>query len=547
MAGLFGLSQQDVQSGIDDQNQKQALQQALLTRGQMNNYNGALAGQMIGAGIDEAAGNQDPQIEKAQKLQQVQQQTEQQAPWQTDPEAHMKLAVKNLLDAGLQTEAGNAYQSYLEYMKTNTGAMNAKTLQAENQLSAQKRQDELDANKQFQDFITTYKKPPNGASPAPAMTEPSEDSATPPANINQPDMTGVVNGFDLSTPQKRQQAIDQANRIVNPDDKAKVLALLNSTQANPTASPATPSDSPSAPKQFVPPTDPALIDQFMASPSKLAQQWAKQKQAENDKAEQYWHTANDVSANTKFSSNAADVRAENSAQLKITHGASALTPEQNDALFGQNGAVTQGKLDPRKINSRTASLLANAYLLNPNMDMNKLASDSAMMQNATYMNKQYTLETMPEVMKNMVDAGKKLNYSDVKFIGNAEAFAKGQLNDPDFTAYMASRNDALLSIAATMRGVGMSDQAHRAEIEAASPTMSPKALDAWLQAQNLSLAPRLKMANKFTRTTPQSANPTASPAINVPNVNQQGWKLHTDANGNKAYVSPDGKQFQELK
>ena len=191
--------------------------------------------------------------------------------------------------------------------------------------------------------------------------------------------------------------------------------------------------------------------------------------------------------------------------------------------------------------------MANAYLLNPNMDMNKLASDSAMMQNATYMNKQYTLETMPEVMKNMVDAGKKLNYSDVKFIGNAEAFAKGQLNDPDFTAYMASRNDALLSIAATMRGVGMSDQAHRAEIEAASPTMSPKALDAWLQAQNLSLAPRLKMANKFTRTTPQSANPTASPAINVPNVNQQGWKLHTDANGNKAYVSPDGKQFQELK
>lgn len=27
----------------------------------------------------------------------------------------------------------------------------------------------------------------------------------------------------------------------------------------------------------------------------------------------------------------------------------------------------------------------------------------------------------------------------------------------------------------------------------------------------------------------------------------QGWTLHTDARGNKAYVSPDGKQFQEVK
>lgn len=35
------------------------------------------------------------------------------------------------------------------------------------------------------------------------------------------------------------------------------------------------------------------------------------------------------------------------------------------------------------------------------------------------------------------------------------------------------------------------------------------------------------------------ANPAAT--------NAKGWSLHTDANGNKAYVSPDGKQFQEVK
>jgi hypothetical protein len=30
-------------------------------------------------------------------------------------------------------------------------------------------------------------------------------------------------------------------------------------------------------------------------------------------------------------------------------------------------------------------------------------------------------------------------------------------------------------------------------------------------------------------------------------TNGKGWKLHTDKNGNKAYVSPDGKQFEEVK
>ena len=33
----------------------------------------------------------------------------------------------------------------------------------------------------------------------------------------------------------------------------------------------------------------------------------------------------------------------------------------------------------------------------------------------------------------------------------------------------------------------------------------------------------------------------------LPPTNAKGWKLHTDKNGNRAYVSPDGKQFEEVK
>jgi hypothetical protein len=39
---------------------------------------------------------------------------------------------------------------------------------------------------------------------------------------------------------------------------------------------------------------------------------------------------------------------------------------------------------------------------------------------------------------------------------------------------------------------------------------------------------------------PTEAQPT-------PQRNTKGWQLHTDANGNKAYVSPDGTKFEEIK
>jgi len=46
-------------------------------------------------------------------------------------------------------------------------------------------------------------------------------------------------------------------------------------------------------------------------------------------------------------------------------------------------------------------------------------------------------------------------------------------------------------------------------------------------------------------------NPLGLPTLTTPTTkpltNKQGWTLHTDAQGNQAYVSPDGKQFEETK
>jgi hypothetical protein len=67
-----------------------------------------------------------------------------------------------------------------------------------------------------------------------------------------------------------------------------------------------------------------------------------------------------------------------------------------------------------------------------------------------------------------------------------------------------------------------------------------------------------RIANSYI--TPYQAQQLASEAkkenpLGIPNfsgpqtplTNSRGWALHTDAKGNKAYVSPDGKQFEEAK
>lgn len=47
--------------------------------------------------------------------------------------------------------------------------------------------------------------------------------------------------------------------------------------------------------------------------------------------------------------------------------------------------------------------------------------------------------------------------------------------------------------------------------------------------------------------TSQQATPAQQNQQNTPPTNQQGWRLMTDAQGNRAYVSPDGSQFEEVR
>lgn len=200
------------------------------------------------------------------------------------------------------------------------------------------------------------------------------------------------------------------------------------------------------------------------------------------------------------------------------------SPEGQAAL---SKAISEGRLDPTRVNSRTAPILAQIELNTPGTNYNRLHADASLQSNATFQQRAMSVDMMPGLLQHVTSLGKKLNggsgYNDIRSVGAMQQWANGELNDPDYTEYMTARNDTLLRLASVMRGVGMSDQAHTAEVQAMAPTLAPYALDAWMKGQMSVVQPLLDRQNRITHLgekgqgtqslgTPSTAAPSAAPA-----------------------------------
>lgn len=184
-----------------------------------------------------------------------------------------------------------------------------------------------------------------------------------------------------------------------------------------------------------------------------------------------------------------------------------------DHITALQKAVADGRLDPARVNSRTAPIFSELELRNPGgVNFNRLSADAALQRNAGFQQKTIGLESLPTIMSHMTTLGKKIGYSDVRTVGNMQQWANGEFNDPDYTEYMTVRNDALMKIANLMRGVGMSDKAHEAEIQAAAPTLSPLALDGWLKGQMATLEPLLDKTRRVENLGAPAATTGTPPA-----------------------------------
>lgn len=173
-----------------------------------------------------------------------------------------------------------------------------------------------------------------------------------------------------------------------------------------------------------------------------------------------------------------------------SQGGWGLNAEEEDAI---NQAAGEGRVDAARLNSRTAKIMARIFIANPGFDAMTNHGTAALIGNAPAQQKAMMASMIPHVLENVRDAGKKLNFSDVQFVGKVQAWAKGEFNDPDFTEYMNNRNDAMMTLANVMRGVGATDKATEMENNAAPKSMSPRAWDAYYRGQMKAIIPRVQM------------------------------------------------------
>lgn len=121
---------------------------------------------------------------------------------------------------------------------------------------------------------------------------------------------------------------------------------------------------------------------------------------------------------------------------------------------------------------------------------------------------------------------------------------------PEQAAFVAANRAVINSFSQIAARGGMNVHSIEAAEHAINTTQTPEQYKAVLkqfmtEAIAANKAPGA-VRRQFSASVGDRDKGEAATPAEVPNTNAKGWTLHTDAKGNKAYVSPDGKQFEEV-
>lgn len=144
------------------------------------------------------------------------------------------------------------------------------------------------------------------------------------------------------------------------------------------------------------------------------------------------------------------------------------------------------------------------------------------------------------------EAVNRVDFSKLKMAGKFENWTKDQNSDPDLASYKARVAELRAEYALVLSKGGQVTDAARHESEKVIPDIITK--DQFKQIRNV-ITQGIEAAKSGVHESMEenAGRKPKSSSGNLPKQNAQGWTLHVDANGNKAYVSPDGKQFEEAK
>jgi hypothetical protein len=151
--------------------------------------------------------------------------------------------------------------------------------------------------------------------------------------------------------------------------------------------------------------------------------------------------------------------------------------------------------------------------------------------------------------------GDALNNNDTQGINKVANAWKTQTGDPGPTNFNGAKqlvaDEVVKAIVGSGGGVSDREEAAKTIQAASSPAQLKGVIDTYkklFDGQLKGLAQQYKAGtgkDDFEKRYLTSRGRGEAEA--APTKNAKGWTLHTDKNGNKAYVSPDGKQYEEVK
>lgn len=149
-----------------------------------------------------------------------------------------------------------------------------------------------------------------------------------------------------------------------------------------------------------------------------------------------------------------------------------------------------------------------------------------------------------------LEASQKVARSGLLPFGKAQIMFNNNTNDPNLRQF-AMANNALANAYGQVMSRGgvatVSDKEHAKELlSTAFDQPSYAAAVEQLQSEIRAAQKAPKTVRRELSAETSGRNPHGVGGAAAP-TNTKGWVLHTDARGNKAYVSPDGKSFEEVK
>jgi hypothetical protein len=143
-------------------------------------------------------------------------------------------------------------------------------------------------------------------------------------------------------------------------------------------------------------------------------------------------------------------------------------------------------------------------------------------------------------------ASMAVSRSKILPFGKVQIMFNEQTNDPALREFAAVNNGIINTYARAISPTGVptvSDKDHARKI--LSTAFDQKSYQATLNMLNKEIAAAMQSPIHVRESLRQEI--TGRGASGTPRVNAKGWTLKTDKAGNKAYVSPDGTQFEEVR